>query len=520
MSDTIPCMRLRASNELVRAGREFARDPHDMLKQLFTSQPIDRVRPDEEGPKLRRVLGWPALIAIGLGTMLGGIFTTIGVGAQVAGPGVIIGFLISGIVCIFVALCYAEFASMVPVAGSAYTYAYATLGELIAWVIGWDLILEYGISAAPVASSWSGYVQDLLGSVGIKLPAWAQVANLAATTAPMHLGSWHFTMLRSVDLAASSVDVTAAFGVLFISVLLAIGIKESAGTNAFFVILQVIAFLVFIFGCFAFVSPAHLHPLAPRGWPSIVTSASLVFFAYIGFDTVTVASEESTNPRRDVPIGIIGSLVIGGILYMIIPYITVGIVPWQHIASTSAMSQAARMAGSAPIFVAFVTIGAIAGNISVMLTSLLGQTRIFYVMARDRLLPEAVSRVHPRFRTPARMTMITGIVVAIMAAIIPLEKLLELVNIGTLSAFAIVCLGVLVLRFTQPEANRPFRAPAGPLMAVLGLAGCLYLIFKGLPEATLIRFIVWFSIGIIIYAFYGYRHSLLRTEVLARNGDK
>jgi APA family basic amino acid/polyamine antiporter len=484
-----------------------------MLKQLFTSQPLDRVRPDDEGPKLRRVLGWPGLIAIGLGTMLGGIFTTIGVGAQAAGPGVIVAYLISGIVSVFVAFCYAEFASMVPVAGSAYTYAYATLGELVAWVIGWDLILEYGISAAPVASSWSGYVQDLFGSMGLRLPAWAQVAKIAGAMAPVHWGPLHFMMVRSIDLAGSSVDVVAAAGVIIMSVLLAMGIKESAGTNAFFVILQIIAFFVFIFGCFAFVRPEHLRPIAPLGWPSIVTSASLVFFAYIGFDTVTVASEESTNPRRDVPIGIIGSLIIGGVLYMIIAYITVGIVPWQHIDSNSAMSQAARMAGNTPLFVAFVTIGAIAGNISVMLTSLLGQTRIFYVMARDRLLPESVSRVHPRFRTPARMTMITGVIVAIMAAIIPLEKLLELVNIGTLTAFAIVCLGVLILRYTQPQANRPFRAPAGQLMAVLGLGGCLYLIFKGLPEATLIRFVVWFTIGIIIYAFYGYRNSLLRAEV-------
>ncbi len=484
------------------------------LKQLFAVQPLDRVRPDEEGPKLRRVLGWPGLVAIGLGTMLGGIFTTIGVGAQVAGPGVIMGFFISGVVCIFVALCYAEFASMVPVAGSAYTYAYATLGELVAWVIGWDLILEYGISAAPVASSWSGYVQDLLRSIGITLPAWAQTAKLAATTVPVTVGTMHFNLIHSISIAGSQIDVVAAIGVLGMSALLAIGIKESAGTNAAFVILQIVAFVVFIFGSIAFVSAKHLAPFAPTGFNGIVQSAALVFFAYIGFDTVTVASEESKNPQRDVPIGIIGSLIIGGILYMIIAYITVGVVPWQHIDSNSAMSQAARLAGNTPLFVAFVTIGAIAGNISVMLTSLLGQTRIFYVMARDRLLPAAVARVHPRFHTPARMTMITGVIVAIMAALIPLEKLLELVNIGTLSAFAIVCLGVLILRFVHPNARRPFRAPAGPIVSILGLVGCLYLIFRGLPVPTLIRFVVWFAVGIIIYAFYGYRHSRLRRETL------
>ena len=484
------------------------------LRQLFAVQPLDRVRPDHEGPALRRVLGWPGLVAIGLGTMLGGVFTTIGVGAQVAGPGVILGFAASGVVCIFVALCYAEFASMVPVAGSAYTYAYATLGELVAWVIGWDLILEYGISAAPVASSWSGYVQDLLRSVGITLPVWAQTAKLDAVTGPAHIGSWHFMTVHAINLAGTQIDLIAALGVLGMSVLLAIGIRESAGTNAAFVVLQIVAFVVFIFGSIAAVSAKHLHPIAPTGTTGILHSAALVFFAYIGFDTVTVAAEESKNPRRDVPIGIIGSLIIGGILYMLVAYITVGIVPWQHIDSNAAMSQAARMAGNTPLLVSFVTIGAIAGNVSVMLTSLLGQTRIFYVMARDRLLPDAVAKVHPRFRTPARMTMITGIVVALMAAVIPLEKLLELVNIGTLSAFAIVCLGVLILRYIHPNAERPFRAPAGPLVALIGLGGCLYLI-AGLPMPTLVRFIVWFLVGVTIYAFYGYRHSMLRKQTPA-----
>ena len=444
--------------------------------------------------------------------MLGGVFTTIGVGAQVAGPGVILGFLASGVVCIFVALCYAEFASMVPVAGSAYTYAYATLGELVAWVIGWDLILEYGISAAPVASSWSGYVQDLLKSVGVTLPVWAQTAKLDAVMVPAHIGPWHFHLVHSLNLAGTQVDIVAAVGVLAISVILAVGIRESAGTNAAFVILQILAFIVFIGTSIWAVSAKHLHPIAPTGVHGILASAALVFFAYIGFDTVTVAAEESRNPRRDVPIGVIGSLVIGGILYMIVAYITVGIVPWQQIDSNAAMSQAARMAGNTPFFVGIVTVGAIAGNISVMLTSLLGQNRIFYVMARDRLLPEFVARIHPLFRTPARMTMITGVIVAVMAAVIPLEKLLELVNIGTLSAFAIVCLGVLILRFIHPNANRPFRAPAGPLVSVLGLVGCLYLI-AGLPVPTLLRFVVWFAVGIIIYAFYGYRHSMLRKEV-------
>jgi APA family basic amino acid/polyamine antiporter len=276
--------------------------PLPLFQRLFAVQPLDRVRPDEDkGPSLRRALGWPALIGIGLGTMLGGIFTTIGVGALVAGPAEIAAFLLSGIACVFVAFCYAEFASMVPVAGSAYTYAYATLGEFVAWVIGWDLILEYGVSAAPVASSWSGYVQDLLKSVGIVLPPALQSAPAEFSWMPASLGSLHFALPY-----VTTVDVVAAVGVLTISGLLALGIRESAGTNAFFVALQVLAFLFFIGGCWAAVHPQNFVPFAPNGFHSIVQSAALVFFAYIGFDTVTVAAEESVNPRRDVPIGVIG----------------------------------------------------------------------------------------------------------------------------------------------------------------------------------------------------------------------
>jgi APA family basic amino acid/polyamine antiporter len=392
---------------------------------------------------------------------------------------------------------------MVPVAGSAYTYAYATLGEFVAWVIGWDLILEYGISAAPVASSWSGYVQDLLKSVGIVLPGRAQAAPSDFSWLPLSLGPLHFALPY-----VTTMDATAAAGVLIISALLALGIRESAGTNAFFVALQVLAFLFFIAGCWAAVHPQNFAPFAPNGYRSIVQSAALVFFAYIGFDTVTVAAEESVNPQRDVPIGVIGSLLIGGVLYMVIAYITVGIVPWQHIDSNAAMSQAARMAHNVPWFVGIVTIGAIAGNIAVMLTSLLGQTRIFYVMARDRLLPQFVAAVHPRFRTPARMTMITGVIVAVLAAVIPLAKLLALVNIGTLSAFAIVCIGVFILRFTQPNARRPYKAPLGPLVAILGFVLCIAMMW-GLNLPTWIRFVVWFLVGVSIYIAYGYRHSLL-----------
>jgi len=493
---------------------------HRFVKRLLAVQPLSRVRPEEEGePTLRRALGVPALIGIGLGTMLGGIFTTMGPGAQAAGPGVILAFVISGAACVFVALCYAEFASMVPVAGSAYTYAYATLGEFIAWVIGWDLILEYGISAAPVASSFSGYVQEGLASFHIKLPDWLQTAHLAATTVPVAWGPIHFEWVTSIDLHASQYDIIAALIVVAISVLLAIGIRESSFTNAVFVWVQVASFVVFFIVLLPAIKSHNFIPFAPTGFHAIVKSAALVFFAYIGFDTVTVASEESRNPQRDVPLAVIGSLLIGGILYILISIFTIGVVPWQHVDTNSAMGQAVRLATSNWVFIAAVTAGAIAGTTSVMVTSLLGQTRIFYVMARDRMLPPAFAAVHPRFRTPARMTMITGVLVAFLALIVPLEKLLELVNIGTLSAFVIVSAGVFILRFVAPHANRPFKAPFGLAMASLGFFSCLWMM-SALPMATWFRFIGWFIVGVVIYLSYGYRHSLLRNGAPAPQGGE
>lgn len=419
--------------------------------------------------------------------MLGGIFPTLGAGAHAAGPAVILSYVLSGVVSICVALCYAEFASMVPVAGSAYTYAYATLGELVAWIIGWDLILEYGLSVAPTASSWSDYFQHLLGNIGITLPLWAQTAHV--------LGG--------------QVDVTAAIITLTITALVAIGIRESAGINAIFVVVQVIAMLVFIVAAAHAISPTNLHPFAPNGFHGVLAGTALVFYAYIGFDTVTVASEESVRPERDVPIGIILALIIGGVLYVALALCTVGVMNYAKLSDGAAMLDALGAVSHSRVLYWIVAIGGVAGNTTVMLTSLLGQIRIFYVMARDRMLPQGVARVHPRFRTPARMTLITGAIVAILAATLPLADLLDFVNIGTLSAFAIVCAGVLVLRFVAPDAQRPFRAPLAPIFTVLGAAGCLYLIsFLSLP--TWLRFLAWFCVGIVIYALYGYRKSRLR----------
>jgi APA family basic amino acid/polyamine antiporter len=408
----------------------------------------------------------------------------------------VLSFALSALACVFVAFCYAELAAMVPVAGSAYTYAYATLGEVVAWIIGWDLILEYGISVAPTAASWSGYLQSLLSGAGVNMPVWAQTAHLAFANGRL-------------DLAHTQIDVIAALVVLVITGLLAIGIRESAGANAVLVVAQVIAIVAFVLGCVAAIHPARFHPFLPTGLGGVNAAAALVFFAYIGFDTVTVASEEAKDPIRDVPFGIIASLLIGAILYCAIALVTVGIVPWQTIDHDAGMSDVVKHVGNPAFLTIAVAVGALAGNATVMITSMLGQIRIFYVMARDRLLPDPIAAVHPKTRTPFYTTIVMGIIIALLAASLSLDVLLRLVNIGTLSAFAIVCLGVLVMRFTRPDAKRPFRAPAGPVVAVLGFGLCV-LLMCGLEWETWLRFFVWMAAGLLIYAFYGFRRSTLR----------
>jgi APA family basic amino acid/polyamine antiporter len=477
-------------------------------KRLVATQPHDRER-SAGGVELRRVLGVPGLIGVGLGTMLGGIFATIGVGMHAAGPGVLASFALSGLACVFVALCYAELAAMVPVAGSAYTYAYATLGEFVAWIIGWDLILEYGISVAPTAAAWSGYVQSFLGNFGITLPAWARIAHVAASGFTFDPATMHVTIGR-IDIVHSQIDVLAITIILAITSLLAIGIKESTSMNTIFVGIQVVAIGVFLVALFGVAGgSAYFVPPFPTGASGVVAGAGLVFFAYIGFDTVTVASEEARNPARDVPRAVIGSLLIGCILYLGIAYVTVGLVPWKTIDPNAGMADAVTHAGNARWLAAMVFAGAFAGTTTVMLTSLLGQVRIFYVMARDRMLPPFVARINPRTCTPVFSTITTGVLVAVLAGVIPIEALLALVNVGTLSAFTIVCVGVLVLRLRKPAAVRPFRAPLVFVTAPLGALLCIF-IMTGLGTATWIRFIVWFAVGVAIYAAYGYRHSLLR----------
>ncbi|MFN2448352.1 MAG: amino acid permease [Candidatus Baltobacteraceae bacterium] len=460
-----------------------------IVRRLSARQPLAWTKGSGEGPALRRALGWPALTAIGLGTMLGGIFPTIGAGAHAAGPAVVLSYALSGAVSLCVAFCYAEFASMVPVAGSAYTYAYATLGELAAWIIGWDLILEYGLSVAPTASSWSDYLQHLLADAGVHLPVLLRTGH-----------AWG---------AHPQFDLVAALVTVAITLLVAAGIRESSSINGALVIFQILTMIVFLTALAGAVHPAYSHPFAAHGWHGILTGTAIVFYAYIGFDTVTVASEEAHNPKRDVPIGIIAALIVGGVLYVALAYVTAGAVPFQRLSAGAAMLDAVSGAHGSRLVYWIVALGGIAGNTTVMLTSLLGQIRIFYVMARDRMLPPGVARIHPRTRTPFTMTIVTGTAVAVLAACLPLTDLLNFVNIGTLSAFGIVCLGVFILRFAAPEAVRPFRAPLLPLFSLLGAAACFYLI-SGLDVWAWVRFAVWFTIGIAAYAAYGYRRSRLR----------
>jgi basic amino acid/polyamine antiporter, APA family len=421
--------------------------------------------------------------------MLGGIFPTIGAGAHAAGPAVIVAYVLSGLVSLCVAFCYAEFASMVPVAGSAYTYAYATLGELVAWIIGWDLILEYGLSLAPTASSLSDYFQHMIGNIGIAFPAWAQTANVQG--------------------GHPQIDLLAAVVTIAITLLVAVGIRESAGVNGALVVLQILSMIVFIVAVAHAIHPGNLRPFTPFGYHGVLASTALVFFAYIGFDTVTVASEEAKRPERNVPIGIILALTLGGILYVALTLCTVGVLRFDRLSDGAAMLDALGAVSKSHALYWIVAIGGLAGNTTVMLTSLLGQVRIFYVMARDRMLPPGVARIHHIFRTPARMTAITGIVVAVFAAVLPLTALLQLVNIGTLVAFAIVCAGVLVLRVINPDAPRPFRAPFLPLFSIAGAVSCAYLI-TGLQGTTWTRYVVWFFVGMFFYAIYGFRNSRLR----------
>jgi len=487
------------------------------LSELFATTDAAKLRELGTRKILRRALTARDLIAIGLGTMIGGgIFTTIGTGVKGAGPAVIISYLLAGLTSFFAALCYAELGAMVPVAGSAYTYAYATMGKLFAWIIGFALIFEYGISAAPVAQQFSAAIQDVFKSVGLALPAWATQSNLL-----IH-GAWWLP--SSWDLTHSQFDFVAALFVVGLSVLLSIGIRESASVNNIFVVLKISALIVFVIAGAFLVRGINLHNFNPVGWGTlrpfggmadysssaqpygIIAIGAYVFFSYIGFDTATTTAEECKNPQYDVPVGVIGALAIGTVIYCATAIVLVGAVPWSQVPIKNPLVFALAPLHM-PVLNWVITVGVLAGTTSVALASLLGQSRIFYVMARDGMLPPVVAKIHPRFKTPLTTTLITGAAVAILALIVPLNNLLNLVNIGTLMAFTVVCAGVLYLRKRRPDLPRSFRVPFVPLFPILGIVFSLFLAIFGLSRATWTWFVIALVCGLVFFFAYGFRHS-------------
>ena len=533
-----------------------------MSSNLFATKSLDRLvnEAQESGAhSLKRTLGPFQLTALGVGAIIGaGIFVLSGLGAQYAGPGLMLSFVLSGLGCAFAGLCYAEFAAMIPLAGSAYTYAYATLGELLAWIIGWDLTLEYAMGASTVSSGWSNHFIELLNIFKIKMPLWLAydhwtalktaenivARQMAVAADPSLVPGTQAYLLKVTEIMGAQSTVLAQrarellnaptiFGVevgfnlpafliaLVITAILVVGIKESARFNATIVVVKVCVVLFVIWMGFKYVNTANWghdwSSFAPNGLSGIGAGAAYIFFAYIGFDAVSTTAQEAKNPQRDLPIGIITSLVVCTALYILVAGVLTGMVPWREINIEAPIARAFLDRGLTTAS-HVITVGALAGLTSVMLVMMLGQTRVLYAMAKDGLLPQGFfAAVHPKFRTPWKNTILVGFVAAIVGSVTPIDDIGKMVNIGTLLAFVIVCIAIMVLRKTNPGQARPFRTPWVPLVPILGIVFNGYMMYK-LGWINWARLIVWLIIGLIVYFTYGRHHSHLARDNAATGG--
>ncbi len=502
--------------------------------QILRTKNLDQIQVDAEAGtenRLKKSLGAIDLVALGIGAIIGtGIFAIIGTavsgssGHLGAGPAVSVSFIITAVACAFCALCYAEFAALVPIAGSAYTYSYATLGEIVAWVIGWDLIIEYAVGNVAVAIGWAAYFHQLAEGLGFHIPAWLAVDYRSAHQAAEAIASgvqltpdlalpyeaWlHHPTILGVPFIFNFLAVVIVAAVTWI---LVIGIKESATANNIMVALKVGILLFFIIVGIKYVKPENWTPFMPNGFAGVWTGASLIFFSFIGFDAISTAAEECKNPGRDMPIGIIGSLVVCTVIYVATAVVLTGIQPWTEMGVADPLAAAFAALGlnwAAGV----ISLGAVISMTAVLLVFQLGQPRIFFAMSRDGLLPKYFAKVHPKFRTPHVTTIWTGVVVAAISAIANINEIVELTNIGTLFAFVLVCIGIIILRKTDPDRERVFKTPFVPVVPLLGIAMCLYLML-GLPTITWIRFGVWLLVGLGLYFAYGFKNSRLRQRHL------
>jgi basic amino acid/polyamine antiporter, APA family len=503
------------------------------MTNLFRVKPIERLLDEMEhgDRRLKRTLGPVQLTSLGIGAIIGaGIFSTVGTAAAGgaghigAGPALVVSFVLTAVACGFAALCYAEFAAMVPVAGSAYTYSYATLGELVAWIIGWDLIIEYAVGNVAVAISWSGYFQELLRGLGMTWPSWlgmdyrsaAQAAaalaaaggDLTALGGPAQRAA--MTMAEAPHLFGMPVifDLPAFLVVMLITWVLVRGINESAWLNSAMVFLKLAIIGFFLVVGVFYVRPENWTPFAPNGWAGVSSAAAIIFFAYIGFDAVSTAAEETRNPQRDMPIGMMASLAVCTIVYILVALVLTGLLPYTELDTAEPLATA--FSGIGMHWAAgIISLGAVFATTSVLVVFQLGQPRIFFAMARDGLLPQWAAKVHPKYQTPYVTTILTGVAVASFAAMANINEVVELTNIGTLFAFVLVAIGVLVLRYTRPDHPRPFRTPLVPWVPLGAVVSCTYLMLQ-LPRVTWVRFGIWLAIGVVVYFAYGYRRSALR----------